>query len=332
MQQAFVHVFVFRYILSILVVPSLWWALKQLQRYSFRRFGGSHRLFVLVTLMLPPLYRLVDVDDSALTATDASVEAKPVGGADEESATKEQTVPSSTHLHDIDTLILVNRPVLRRLNGEHAAMVSAESLLARLMGDAAVALSFGILFPPLGLLALIGAASDLFTTKKMLDQLRLSCRLVGQRIHQSQGDRGIEDIYRDYVRTLLSIVGHYEQVYALVLPRIVEKTRLILQMAVFLWAFTLYDVVGRASGAVEAIWVLVLVALLPSWVAALQWVVQQTGSRMLLRGCSGRATEVLTSAERVDVGEVEMQTQMQNPLHPIVLSANLQSSTDNAEA
>eukprot|EP01033_Poteriospumella_lacustris_P004848 gene4848-3477_t len=121
-------------------------------------------------------------------------------------------------------------------------------------------------------------------------------------------------------------------VYALVLPRIVEKTRLILQMAVFLWAFTLYDVVGRASGAVEAIWVLVLVALLPSWVAVLQWVVQQTGSRMSLRGCSSRATEVLTSAERVDGGEVEMQTQMQNPLHPIVLRANLQSSTDNAEA
>eukprot|EP01033_Poteriospumella_lacustris_P004838 gene4838-3469_t len=154
------------------------------------------------------------------------VEAKPVGGADDESATKEQTAPSSTHLHDIDTLILVNRPVLRRLNGEHAAMV-----------------------------------------------------------------------------------------YALVLPRIVEKTRLILQMAVFLWAFTLYDVVGRASGAVEAIWVLVLVVLLPSWVAALQWVVQQTGSRMSLRCCTASAASAVATEEAVS-GGVEMQTQ--SPLQPPV--------------
>eukprot|EP01033_Poteriospumella_lacustris_P023429 gene23429-biopygen9694 len=143
--QAFVYVFVYKYVLSMAVLPCVWWLLKRWQTRSYFRYGLSSAWYRWTTLCLPPLMQLLD-----------DVE---VDGDNDEEAEDGQATES-------------NRARLVHWAKVDQAKKYEMWLSLRLTGDLAVALSFGVLFPMLGLLALLGIGSDVLQTLWMVHRLR----------------------------------------------------------------------------------------------------------------------------------------------------------------
>jgi hypothetical protein len=233
--EAFVHVFVYRYAIGIFVVPALWLVLKQVQMWTFRHVGGSHVVFRVASGLLPPLYRLLDVDP-----TESAVAV------------------------DKNTVAATNLKLLRQYfptendAPTHRVCVYAETLYLRLVMDVAVGLSFGLLFPPLGLLALVSAVADLWTTKWMLDIWRSQRR----RLTEAYAE---EMVSSEYLQCLGRSTQQLETAYRNIAPRVIGELRSVLGYSALLWGFALYDILGRDVGAVQGLWVFVVVVLMPHW-------------------------------------------------------------------
>jgi hypothetical protein len=270
--EAFVHVFVYRYAIGVFVVPALWVLLKRWQLWVYARFGGSHWAFWVVSRLLPPLYRLVDMEVGA-------------GGA------------------DADALALTNMELLRQYFPDDARQVrvSAETLYLRLVMDVAVGLSFGLLFPLLGLLALVGGATDLWTTKWMLDVWRQH----RQRLAEVGGESGVA-VSADYAQRLERTTQQLEEAYSEVVPRVAGELRSVLGYSALLWGFALYDILGRDAGAVGAVWVFVVVALMPHWVGWSLW----AGRRLSKVWLAGRSAP--RDQQNVDSPKVERDGQKES--------------------
>jgi hypothetical protein len=235
-------------------LPALWLLLKRWQLWTYERFGGSHKAFWVVSRLLPPLYRLVDVEVGA-------------GGADP------------------DALALTNMELLRQYFPDDARQVhvSAETLYLRLVMDVAVGLSFGLLFPLLGLLTLVGGAVDLWTTKWMLDVWRRH----RQRLAEVGGESGVA-VSDDYVQRLERTTRQLEVAYSEIVPRAAGELGPALGYSALLWGFALYDILGRDAGAVGGVWVFVVVALMPHWAGWLLWAGRRVaGSWLAGRPASG---------------------------------------------
>lgn len=242
--EAFVHVFVYRYAIGIFVVPVLWLMLKQIQMWAFRHLGGSHGVFRAVSGLLPPLYRLLDVDPSDSDVTVADMQAVAV-----------------------NNLKLI-RHYFQTENDTQAppVYVYAETLYLRLVMDVAVGLSFGLLFPLLGLLALVSAIADLWTTKWMLAiwQRQRKWLTEANRNGIAMGTESSE-----YLSCLVRSTQQLEMAYRDIAPRVMGELGSVLGYSALLWGFALYDILGREAGAVQGLWVFVVVVMMPHWTEAM---------------------------------------------------------------
>jgi hypothetical protein len=252
--QAFVYVFVYKYVLSMAVLPLVWWLLKRLQTWSYVRYGLSSAWYRWTTLCLPPMMKLLD---------SVEVDGDEEGGQATES----------------------NRARLVDWAKVNQAKKYEMWLSLRLTGDLAVALSFGVLFPMLGLLALVGIGSDVLQTLWMVHRLRAHVDRVGRRAmsmaagsgrtERPAEDDGASRERMDSLQWTEYHRGAKEQLVALetIVPssvRSMAKDLLtVLGFAAVTWALTLYDIVGREEGSVTSLWILVVTLTMPWWMMVL---------------------------------------------------------------
>jgi Leucine-rich repeat (LRR) protein len=255
--QAFVYVFVYKYVLSTAMLPWVWWRLKRWQTWAYVRGGLSSAWYRWTTLCLPPMMKLVD-----------SVE---VDRDDEDGQAMESNRVRLAHWAKVDQV------------------KKCEMWLSlRLTGDLAVALSFGVLFPLLGLLALMGIGSEVLQTLWMVQRLRAHVDRVGRRAmsmaagsgrstdHRpalddgaASGARMAQRQWTEYHRMAQEQLDALETVVPSSLQSMVKNLLTVQCFAAVTWALTLYDIVGRAEGSVTSLWILVVTLTMPWWMMVL---------------------------------------------------------------
>jgi hypothetical protein len=235
--QAFAHIFVLRYIGSIAVVPGIIALLKYAQIRAFH-YGSSDWWRTTVSRMLPPLRRILPFSA-----------ARDDGDAHRE-------------------LLRANRPWLEILSHDGARR-SAQQLQHGLVSDAAVLLSFGVLFPPLGLVVLLHLFCEAIRTRRCLDDLR-------QHLKDAEELAGrVGDEVLSYAALVRAAVIAHEEAYATVLPPTAQRwLPRVVACAAATWAVAIFDVVGRQDGLTAAIVALCIVAALPH----LLWMLLRCGN------------------------------------------------------
>eukprot|EP01033_Poteriospumella_lacustris_P018969 gene18969-biopygen8477 len=288
--QAFVYVFVYKYLLSMAVLPCVWWLLKRLQSWAYLRYGLSSAWYRWTTLCLPPLMKLLD---------SVEVDRDEEGGQATES----------------------NRVRLVDWAKVDQAKKCEMWLSLRLTGDLAVALSFGVLFPMLGLLALVGIGSDVLQTLWMVQRLRahvdrVGCRAMSMAAGSGSTDRPVLDDgasgermdslqWTEYHRVAKEQLDALETVVPSSMQSMTKDLPTVLGFAAVTWALTLYDIVGREEGSVTSLWILVVALTMPWWMMVL-W----QAARSL--GMSSRELAVID--KNGDQGAVEL---TENPLQEV---------------
>eukprot|EP01040_Poterioochromonas_malhamensis_P016206 gene16206-18341_t len=239
--EAFVYVFVYKYVCRLVVLPWLWVGLKQLQRYSYRAYGPSSRWLQLVNMCLPPLLQLMDED---------------VEGEAEETGQRREEVRT------------YNTVVLYRWQREGRGEATARQWKLRVVSDMAVMVSFGQLFPLLGLLTLAVVLVDFWSTQWMVGRLRqYGARLrrearAGRRSVVGESGPNEDEACAELVDRAA------EEVEAACLRQVGEIRRLqptLLCYAAFVWSLALYDIVGREVGSLLALWIMVVALTMPWW-------------------------------------------------------------------
>ena len=189
----------------------------------------------------------------------------------------------------------------------------------RVISDLAIALSFGLLFPLLGMLALIGVVVDLMLTHRMLDRLRryaermrgapvasMSVDKIADKVSDKVADKGVDEVTDKVVDVVADKADQSEdddermtqrttigdrmsptmsnEEYADLVLRLVEEmaaacTRhlqdiqqlqpMLLYFAALMWALGLYDIVGRQTGSLVALWIFFVTLTMPLWTSYL---------------------------------------------------------------
>eukprot|EP01033_Poteriospumella_lacustris_P001263 gene1263-biopygen540 len=141
--ESFVFVFVYKYVCRLVLLPVLWATLKQMQTYCYNQYGPSSYWFRFVNDCSPFLMRLIDGEA-------VNLETK----------------------HCREEVIAYNTTLLHRWHREKQCERAAKRLKMRVISDLAIILSFGLMFPLLGIVALIEMVVDLLMTHRMLDRVR----------------------------------------------------------------------------------------------------------------------------------------------------------------
>jgi hypothetical protein len=292
--ESFVYVFVYKYVWRLVMLQGLWIALKKSQTYLYYRNGPSSYWFRHVNEWSPFLMRLIDDEDVDLR-------------------TKSRR----------DEVITYNVTLLHRWLREKYCDRAAKRLKMRVISDLAIALSFGLLFPLLGMLALIGVVVDLMLTHRMLDRLRRYAeRMRGApvasmsvdkiadkvtdkvtdkvrgKVADEETDKVVDEVadtpYQseddDERRTQRTTIGDRmsptmsNEEYADLVVRLVDEmgaacTRhlqdiqqlqpMLLYFAALMWALGLYDIVGRQTGSLVALWIFFVTLTMPLWTSYL---------------------------------------------------------------
>jgi hypothetical protein len=301
--QAFVYVFVYKYLYGIVLLPLLWWSLKRSQRWTFERYGTSSRLLGWISLVLPPMMKLLDGLEERSSAVGAGAGTAAVGakGASvftSAAASTSAAVSMDTPPAIYTEKIVYNTTLIRMFQRQDQALVCSKMLSVRLMGDVAVALSFGLLFPPLGILAVGGIVVDLWSTKWMMDRLRAhqkntwyveapeavgtTTTINSSTVTDDARLRTQEYAYQELVTTF---VQSLERALQEELAKILGEIPRVLYFAAVLWSFALFDIVGREVGSISALWALFLALTMPWWATQLWWLLR----RLHVLGRSDRA-------------------------------------------
>eukprot|EP01033_Poteriospumella_lacustris_P008386 gene8387-biopygen3785 len=264
--EAFVYIFVYKYVCRLVVLQGLWAILKQLQTYWYNRYGPSNGWFRCINDCSPFLMRLIDGDG----------------------------VDCSTK-HRREEVRTYNTTLLQRWRREQQCERTAKRLKMRVVSDLAIALSFGLLFPLLGMLALVGVVVDLLMTHWMLDRLRRYAeRMRGapppvapvaaaKTVDQSIDKEGDDDDAPTKPRTMVPDDGSQAAIlsndeYADCVLKAVDDTRAaciaqlrsvpqqqptLLFFSALMWSLGLFDIVGRQTGAVAALWIFLVTLTMP---------------------------------------------------------------------
>jgi hypothetical protein len=322
MLQDFAYAFIYRCMLNLFVVPIVWLLLKRWQQRSFVRLGTSSWLFRLLTACLPPLLR-------------------PLSRPSEYSS----NAPYSKN--SIDQIMkewkYFNVSIFRHI-GKSAANRCASKLRIRLLADVSILLSFGVLFPPLGLLMGLVMGVDVLGTVLIIRRLRhlgtvekkenemstfsLSKSIVST-IEAPAEDVSITNDKTDnavsqevYYQAWQEMIFALDTSFAEVHWKFAENVPFVLHTVVLLWGFALYDVLGREVGAVDAIWVLIVTVTSPTW---LYWIVSLLMSRLNSLWSSMKKGDTKTD---IEARETEMI--IQNPIINNEWAAKVESQDINS--
>jgi hypothetical protein len=205
-------------------------------------------------------------------------------------------------------------------------------LWLRMVSDMGILLSFGVLFPPLGLLVLLGGGLELWWMQAFIVRLRGHVRAVqavGEReaavrtvsnplaptttttsaataavaADRDGGDTDDEakaSWLRRYQTLVLTTMGRLEAALVDTMPRVVGEVFVVLCFAALLWGLAVFDVLGRGARAGDrsAVWVFAVVVTMPQWTTLLA-----RGSQTLWEarwwsgtGSTATATSTVTAA------------------------------------
>jgi hypothetical protein len=150
-------------------------------------------------------------------------------------------------------------------------------LRIRLLADVSILLSFGILFPPLGLLVVLVMGLDVLGTMLIIRRLRHLGRV-------EKKESGISSINADNTESLEAYYPLWQEImfaldagFAEVQWKFAENMRFVLHTVVLFWGFALFDVLGREVGVIDAIWILIVTVTSPVW---FHWIVSLLMSRL----------------------------------------------------
>jgi hypothetical protein len=151
------------------------------------------------------------------------------------------------------------------------AECGAEKLRIRLLTDLSILLSLGVMFPPLGLLMVMTMGVDVLTTAYMMRRLDLldndlsiaNCNLEGNLSGADGNEVWCDEqcqakAMEEYQQIRKEMIGSVTKVFAGVKTQFVESVPLVLSMVALLWAFALFDVLGRDVGVIHAMWIIVV--------------------------------------------------------------------------
>lgn len=199
-----------------------------------------------------------------------------------------------------EEVIAYNTTLLYRWHREKQCERTAKRLKMRVISDLAIALSFGLLFPLLGMLALVGVVVDLLMTHSMLDRLRKYAermrhasvemktvdqsadKVAGDKSDQGEGeddgpttprttvDDGSPTMSNDeYADLVLRLVDDMSAACTQYLQDIQQLQPMLLYFAALVWSLGLFDIVGREAGSVVALWILFVTLTMPGWTSYL---------------------------------------------------------------
>lgn len=214
---------------------------------------------------------------------------------------------------------------LRQWEATRQAEQTAVALTLRMSSDVAVALSFGVLFPLLGLLALASVVCDVVQTQWMLTRLRRHLHrfppATTATTNSSGGEATVHALQvAEYRQRLQRSVEAFD-------AACVEgcggwpgaDVPTVLCFAALLWSLALYDVVGRQEGSQTALWAFVVTMAMPWWVMA----ALGTAKRWLSGGRSAVGTTGAEAETTKDVELTEVEVRAAEP--PAVVSVSLLS-------
>jgi hypothetical protein len=213
-----------------------------------------------------------------------------------------------------------------------------------LLADVSILLSFGVLFPPLGLLMGLVMGVDVLGTVLIIRRLRhlgtvekkenemstfsLSKSIVST-IEAPAEDVSITNDKTDnavsqevYYQAWQEMIFALDTSFAEVHWKFAENVPFVLHTVVLLWGFALYDVLGREVGAVDAIWVLIVTVTSPTW---LYWIVSLLMSRLNSLWSSMKKGDTKTD---IEARETEMI--IQNPIINNEWAAKVESQDINS--
>lgn len=256
--EAFIYIFVYKYVCRLVGLQALWVILKQIQTYWYNRYGPSNYWFRCINDCSPVLMRLID--DEAVDLT-----------------TKSRR----------EEVITYNTTLLHRFHRERQCERTAKRLKMHVVSDLAIALSFGLMFPLLGMLALVGVVVDLLMTHWMLDRLRKYAeRMRGTTVEAKTVDQSIEKEGDDptkprtkaedddsqsvmsndeYANSVLKLVNDTRSACISHLQSVQQEQPTLLIFSALMWSLGLFDIVGRETGAVVALWILLVTLTMPGW-------------------------------------------------------------------
>lgn len=276
--ESFVFIFVYKYVWRLVMLQGLWIALKKSQTYLYNRYGPSSYWFRHINDWSPFLMRLIDDEDVDV-------------------GTKYRR----------DEVITYNVTLLHRWHREKHCDRAAKRLKMRVISDLAIALSFGLLFPLLGMLALIGVVVDLMLTHRMLDRLRryaermrgapvisnsvdktadkVESKVADKVAHKvDQGEDNDDQMTQrttiddrmsptmsndEYADLVLRLVDEMGVACTQHLQDIQQIQPMLLYFAALVWALGLYDIVGRQTGSLMALWIFFMTLTMPIWTSYL---------------------------------------------------------------
>jgi hypothetical protein len=277
---SFADVFMYRYIMVGIVVPTTLFFLKVIQEQSYLRFIKSGQqsnslwlqCFHLSTYCLPMLLRslstatlleakrwkqtqVVDADvrfngESVNVLHDAD---SKMEGAENQGNLTPATVSGVSGIdQELDTMQMKTDPGLvlynfsQRNETKYNHLFHRERVLVGLVGDAAVLMTFGTIFPPMAVVICITIGINSVVTQLMIG------RFISLSFCEEQS----------YLRPLVTFINNeckdIGRLLAVVLPTISF-------LASSFWAFALFDCLGDQVGLIKASWIVVVVATTPAW-------------------------------------------------------------------
>jgi hypothetical protein len=234
---------------NVFLVPMLWIWLKRWQQWSYVQYGTSSPLFKAMTMCMPMLLR-------------------PLAHSTENTTLLKATTNDSANRKEEERRYF-NLSIFAVLNNKGAER-GAEKLRIRLLTDLSILLSFGVMFPPLGLLMVMTMGVDVLTTLCMMKRLDLldndqsitNCNLEGN-LSEAVGNESLyskqfqtKDV-EEYQQARKEMIDSVVKVFAEVKTEFIESVPLVLLMVVLLWAFALFAVLGRDVREIHAVWIIV---------------------------------------------------------------------------
>jgi hypothetical protein len=118
------------------------------------------------------------------------------------------------------------------------------------------------------MMAVASAVKDVWTMRWTMHKLCRHRELCISALSPMVSDG---NMVQEYVSSVGALVDALEATLEAQIPRIVREVPRVMCIAVVLWAFALFDVIGREAGAVDSTWAAIVVGLLPWWWWVVQW-------------------------------------------------------------
>jgi hypothetical protein len=301
MLQNFAYVFIYRCLYNVFLVPVLWMCLKRWQQWSFERYGTSSAWFKAVTMCLPMMLR-------PLSHSTGNVQHMEATTSDSANRMEEERRYFNWSIF----VVLINKGAER----------GAEKLRIPLLTDLSILLSYGVLFPPLGLLMVMAMGVDVLTTVYMMRRLDLldnDQSVANCNLEENISGAGGNQVFcskeyqtkakEEYQQVRKEMIDCATKAFAGVKTQFVETVPLVLSMVVLLWAFALFDVLGRDVGVIHAVWIIVVTCLFSYLLHFIMYIVKTR--TLLLPVC-----DVTSNCKRKDMesGESTVEIVVMNPL------------------